>query len=230
MSKFFNVPTNGGLAELAAAHAAKQTARFTHLALGDGAGAATDPDAAQAGLVREVYRAEISSITVHPDHPTWLVFEAAIPENVGGWTVREIGLIGGRASGGMLMAVGNYPATEKPLPVDGQGRALVIYMIVAYASVAAVDLTVSQYAYATERSVLNAIAAHEAKADPHPIYLTKAEADAFYDRIGLAASAIEQDAARLSSHVAHADPHPQYMNSKRAANSWAEHFFYAAGL
>lgn len=229
MKKYYSLPTNGGLAELIAAQAANQTVPFTHIALGDGNGAATIPAPEQNALVNEVYRAPISSIRVHPDNANWLIFEAAIPEEDGGWDVREIGLIGGRVPG-LMMAVGNYPLTEKPLPVDGQGRALVIYMIVAYASTAAIELTVSPHAYATEQSVLQAIAHHEAKPDPHPQYLTKAEADAFYDSIGLAAEAIALDTERLSAHVAAADPHPQYLNAERATGNWAEQFFSAAGF
>lgn len=47
------------------------------------------------------------------------------------------------------------------------------------------------------------ITAHEAKADPHGQYLTKAEADAFYDTLGISA-------ADVAAHLLNADPHPQY--------------------
>lgn len=227
------LPTPAGLAELAAAQAASQTVPFTHIAIGDGGGAPVSlPTNATTGLVHQVYLAGISAIYVDASNPTWVVYEAAVPEDVGGWTARELALIGGRVPG-KVMAVGNYPVTEKTVPADGSGRALVVRMIVAYASTAAVSFAVNPQAYATAQSVTQAIAAHEAKTDPHPIYLTKAEADVFYDSIGLAASAIATDAARLSTHVTDVDPHPQYVNAARATaaeqSAWAERFFYMAG-
>ena len=229
---YSTIPTNVGLAELAAAQVAGQVVPFTHIALGDGGGARPALDPAHAQLVHQVHLAEISSITRHPTEPNWFVFEAAVHEDVGGWTVREIALIGGRVPG-LVMAVGDYPVTEKPAAGSGMGRALVVRMVVAFSAAAAASLEVSSQAYATAQSVLDAIALHEAKVDPHSIYLTKAEADAFYDSIGLAASAIAQDAARLSAHIAAADPHSQYLNAARLDQAdraaWAERFFYAAG-
>lgn len=47
------------------------------------------------------------------------------------------------------------------------------------------------------------ITAHEAKADPHGQYLTRAEADAFYDTLGISA-------ADVAAHLLNSDPHPQY--------------------
>lgn len=216
------LPTAAGVAELAAAQAASQTVPFTHIAIGDGNGAAVGlPTDETTGLVHEVYRAAISAISVDPDHPTWIVYEAAVPESVGGWTAREVGLIGGRVPG-IVMAVGNYPVTEKTVPADGSGRAMIVRMIVAYSSTAAISFSVNPQAYATAQTVAQQIAAHEAKADPHPIYLTRAEADSFYDSIGLAADAIATDAARLSTHVAAPDPHPQYLTQPEADALYAK--------
>lgn len=53
------------------------------------------------------------------------------------------------------------------------------------------------------------IAAHEAEADPHPVYLTEAEGDAAYDAIGTAAGLI-------AAHEAAANPHPGYLTQAEA--------------
>lgn len=173
---YFTLPTNAGLSELAAAQLAGQTVPFTHIALGDGNGAAVVPDATQNALVHEVCRVDISSISADPAHPSWLIFEAVVPEDVGGWTAREVALIGGRVPG-LVMAVGNYPATEKTLLADGAGRALVVRMVVAYVNAAAVNLSINPQAYATEQSVLQAVASHEDRTDPHPQYLQSADVE-----------------------------------------------------
>lgn len=230
MSTYFTLPTQIGLNELADAVIDQQSVPFTHIALGDGNGNPVTPNINQTQLVNEVYRAAITNITPHPDHANWVIFETVIPENVGGWTIRELGLIGGRAAP-MFIYVGNYPETEKTVLADGAGRALIINMVCAFTDAAQVQLSLDQMGYASIGFVIEQIANHEAKADPHPQYLTRAEADQFYDSIGLAAEAINQDAERLSSHVAHADPHPQYLDATRAAEldkaNWAERFFYA---
>lgn len=225
-AKYFSQLTAAGLADLAAATIARQAVNFTHIDIGDGGGAFVTPDDNTVGLVRKVYRAAISSIKPHPDHANWFVAEAAVPEDVGGWTARELALIGGSVPG-TVMGVSNYPAVEKTVMADGSGRAMIVRFYFAYANAAAISLSVSPAAYATAQTVADAIAAHKAEADPHPIYLTKAEADAFYDSIGLAADAINKDAARLSAHVADNDPHPQYLNATRAANNLAEQFYFA---
>jgi phage-related tail fiber protein len=174
---YYTKPTTLGLAELADAQADGQVVPFTHIVLGDGDGAPTAPTGTESALVNQVHQAVITSIHVHESNPAWVVFEAAVDETVGGWTIREVGLVGGRGAGGILMAVGNYPATEKPLPVDG-GRAMLVRVIVAYGAAAAVDFTISSMAYATHQSVLDEIAIHEAKPDPHPQYMTAAEVTA----------------------------------------------------
>lgn len=210
MSTYYSLPTAAGKAELAGALAAQQTVPFTHIAIGDGNGAQVVPDG-RTQLVHQVDIVPISSIKQHPDHANWILLEAAIPEEKGGYVIRELAVIGGRVPGKVL-AIGNYPATEKPAPDSGAATGMILRMVVAFEQGnAAISLAIDPQAYVTLQAVLDRLAAHRLEADPHPQYLTKSEADAFYDTIGLAADAIQQDAARLSAHVQAADPHPQYM-------------------
>lgn len=51
-----------------------------------------------------------------------------------------------------------------------------------------------------------ALAAHVAAANPHAVYLTEAEGDAFYDQLGDALAAVV-------AHEALLDPHPQYLTA-----------------
>jgi phage-related tail fiber protein len=235
---YYTVHTAAGLAELAAAQVAQQAVPFTHVALGDGNGAPVVPDG-RTSLVHEVHRAQVSGIRQHPTNPAWFIFEAAVPESVGGFTVRELALIGGR-QGGICMAIGNYPTTEKPLPADGAPRALVFRMVVAYANAALVNVTVDPQAFVTAAAVAQQIADHEAKNDPHPQYTTAAEAGA---------AATGAAAAAVAAHEAQADPHPQYLTPVEADGMYAklgnlltadvlkalhgaraQRFFYASGM
>ncbi|MGZ4953580.1 MAG: phage tail protein [Methylobacter sp.] len=203
MTAYYTILTNIGTAALANAQAAGTTVPFTHIALGDGNGSAVTPVPTRTALVHEVNRVPISSVTEHPTNANWIIVEAVVLSTVGGWTVREIGLYGG--TGPILLAHGNFPDTYKPvLETENASRDLTIRMIVEVSSSAVVSLTVDpSVAVATNQSIANSMAAHLLAVDPHPQYLTKAEADAFYDALGIAA-------ADVAAHLASSDPHPQY--------------------
>ncbi len=76
-----------------------------------------------------------------------------------------------------------------------------------------------------------AVTAHEAAANPHPAYLTQAEADALYH--ALATDMATQ--AELNAHIAAADPHPGYLTAAEAdaayqpVGSYPRHVFSNGG-
>ncbi|MDR1853495.1 MAG: phage tail protein [Azoarcus sp.] len=157
---------------------------LTHMVFGDGGGSPVVPTEAMTELVHEVYRVGISSIARDPDNEDWLVVEAVIPANVGGWTIREIGLIGGLNSdnyaetatnpGEKLLAVGNFPETYKPVLAEGVAKDLAIRMIVQIGNAEVVNLIVDpSVVVATQESVAQAIAGHDAGEDSHPIILNR---------------------------------------------------------
>ncbi|HEI2951959.1 TPA: phage tail protein, partial [Escherichia coli] len=80
--------------------------------VGDGNGNAVTPEAGQTALVREVYRGTISRLTVSPDQENQFIAYLVLPEGVGGFTVREAGLL---TTDGELYAVGSCAAIEKPV-------------------------------------------------------------------------------------------------------------------
>lgn len=57
VTKYHAIMTSRGAEKLAAAALTGETVGFSHMAVGDGGGAATVPDESQTGLVNEVYRA-----------------------------------------------------------------------------------------------------------------------------------------------------------------------------
>ena len=179
MTNFYTLLTAVGAAALVNAHANNATVSFTHIALGDGNGAPVVPTQAATALAREVHRVPISSVTQDEQNPNWLRVEAVVLATVGGWTIRELGLIG---AGGKLLAVGNFPETYKPIvETENASRDLTIRMVIEVTNAAVVSLTVDpSVAVATNQGIANAIAQHEAKPNPHPQYLTEQEASALY--------------------------------------------------
>jgi phage-related tail fiber protein len=176
---FYTILTQTGAADFATAQVYGVHVPVTMLAVGDGGGQDVLPTEAMSALVHEVFRIHVSSIEVAPENPSWLIVEAVIPANVGGWTIREIGLIGGlntddiaetpTTPGEKLLAVGNFPATYKPLIAEGAAKDLSIRMIVEVANAAAVQLTIDpSVVVATKKNVEQALAAHRTEANPHP--------------------------------------------------------------
>jgi phage-related tail fiber protein len=133
----YSLPTNVGAAKLAYALANQLTVNISHMALGDGNGAPVNPTAAATALVREVHRAQLNQLYQHQDNPNWLVAELVLPAEVGGWTIREIGLYD---VDGALIFVGNHAEQYKPIQSQGSDETKTIRMVILVSSVAAVTL------------------------------------------------------------------------------------------
>lgn len=108
MPAYCVVMTETGRVKMAAAAANNSTLDITHMALGDGDGSAVEkPTGYEQALVNEVYRNTLNSLT---SNGAQFTADMIIAPNVGGWTVREMGLLD---SDGNLVAYANTPAIEK---------------------------------------------------------------------------------------------------------------------
>jgi len=145
--------TTLGQAKLATAIASGTPVNATHIAIGDGNGNATTPAVSQTALVREVYRTNVSSISVNPQNSSQVIFEAVIAANVGGWTARELGLFDGTGS---LIAVANIGSVYKPTVAEGSAREMVVRIYAQVDQVGAINLVVDPSFYIATRSWVNA--------------------------------------------------------------------------
>ena len=128
--------TDVGAAQLASAAATGTPLSITHMAVGDGNGVTPIPSKLQTALIHENLRLPLNRLTVRADRPV-IVAELILPSNVGGWWVREVGLYD---SGGVLVAVANYPATFKPTLAQGTGRTQGIRLQILVSSTASITL------------------------------------------------------------------------------------------
>jgi len=113
---FSTIHTNYGLQELARAESTGTQILLTHMAVGDGNGNPVTPSPTQTQLVREMFRATINRVYQSPDNPLRFTAELVIPASTGGFTLREVGVFD---ADGSLFAVGNLPATYKPVDTEG---------------------------------------------------------------------------------------------------------------
>ncbi|MEH8026555.1 phage tail protein [Gallibacterium anatis] len=137
--QYYSVLTNYGTQVIASAIASKQPLQITQMAVGDGNGRATTPSQRLTALVREVHRANVSAISVDPRNNKQIIFELTIPENVGGFWIREMGIFDNQ---NRLVAYANCPDSFKPQLESGSGKVQVVRMILLVSSSDAITLKV----------------------------------------------------------------------------------------
>ena len=115
MAEYYNVTTNLGDAELANAIATNTKLDITHVAFGDGNGSVPTPNKARTSLVREVHRQAVTKYERHATNANWIVIETIIPSDVGGFTIREMGII----ANGKLISHGSHAPFEKVADPSG---------------------------------------------------------------------------------------------------------------
>lgn len=137
--QYYSVLTDYGTQVIAGAIASKQPLQITQMAVGDGEGRTPTPDSRKTGLVREMHRADISAISVDPRNDKQIIFELTIPENVGGFWIREMGIFDNQ---NRLVAYANCPDSFKPQLESGSGKVQVVRMILLVSSSDAITLKV----------------------------------------------------------------------------------------
>lgn len=109
--KYYSILTNRGKELEAQSSATGKPVIIKDFVVGDGNGQAVKPDPAQTKLVREVYRNAISALQVSPDQANQFIAQLVLAAGVGGFVVREVGLL---TDAGELYSVANCAAIEKP--------------------------------------------------------------------------------------------------------------------
>lgn len=123
---YYALLTTIGAGKLANATALGTTLKITQLAVGDGGGNVPTPDASRTQLVNEVRRAPLNRLSVDPANGAQIIAEQVIPEDVGGWWIREMGLYD---EAGALIAYANCAPSYKPQLAEGSGRTQTVRIV-----------------------------------------------------------------------------------------------------
>ncbi|MFP2605208.1 phage tail-collar fiber domain-containing protein [Escherichia marmotae] len=182
-TKFYTLLTDIGAAKLASAAALGVPLKITHMAVGDGGGTLPTPDAKQTALVNEKRRAALNMLYIDPQNSSQIIAEQVIPENEGGWWIREVGLFD---ESGALIAVGNCPESYKPQLAEGSGRTQTVRMVLITSSTDNITLKIDPAVVLATRKYVDdkalelkvyvddLMAKHLAAPDPHSQYAPKA--------------------------------------------------------
>ena len=164
-SEFFTILTAAGRAKIAAALAEQKQIVLQTMVVGDGGGQYAEPKESQTKVVREVWRGPLNTLKIAPENPAWVIAEAVLPESVGGWYIREVGLLD---KDGVLIAIGKFPETYKPKLPAGASKQIVIRAVMEVTNAAAVTLMVDpSLVMATVDYVDSSIEEHE-RSHNHP--------------------------------------------------------------
>ncbi len=181
-TKFYTLLTDIGAAKLASAAALGVPLKITHMAVGDGGGVLPTPDAKQTALVNEKRRAALNMLYIDPQNSSQIIAEQVIPENEGGWWIREVGLFD---ESGALIAVGNCPESYKPQLAEGSGRTQTVRMVLITSSTDNITLKIDPAVVLATRKYVDdkvlelkvfvddKMAKHLAAPDPHSQYAPK---------------------------------------------------------
>lgn len=138
-SQFMAILTAVGEAKQANADALGIPWTFTQMGVGDANGMAPLPDRSQTRLINEQRRAPLNQVRIDPNNSNLIIAEQVIPENVGGWWIRELGLYDADDD---LVAVANCAPSFKPLLAQGSGKTQVVRINFIVTSAANVTLKI----------------------------------------------------------------------------------------
>lgn len=196
-SQYYNVTTNNGDAKIANAIATATKLNITHVVFGDGNGSVPTPDKSRTALVNEVYRVAPSNYYLHPTIANRLIVEAIIPSNIGGFYIREVGLI---ADTTVLISDGSVAPIFKEASTDGTREYKLKFAInIVDSSIANITLD-SSLIYVTQNTIVDNLTTADAS-KPLSANQGKILQDNKLDKTANAVSASKLQAARTINSV-----------------------------
>ena len=118
--EFYSIITNKGLDLITKALSNGTKLNLEYIAVGDSNGAYYEPNPNQTSLGNERYRAKISEVTE-------LVAKAQIPNDIGGFYIREVGIFDDKNN---LILIAKQPETYKPIISEGSTKELWIKVLI----------------------------------------------------------------------------------------------------
>jgi hypothetical protein len=113
------------------------------MAVGNGNGEEYTPVEGQAALRNEVFQTELSDIYIDADNPNWIVCEAYIPADIGGFWIREIAI---KDENNNIFGIGSWPEQYKPILVDGAAISTLIRFVLQVSNTECIEFTIDDSA------------------------------------------------------------------------------------
>lgn len=154
MAKYYSIMTNVGLAATANAAVLGKKVNLTTFAVGDGSGAFYSPVPTMTALKGQKWSGPISGYNVSAESLNLISVTGLIPSDVGGWTIREIGVFDDQ---GRLIAIANYPDTEKISRDDGVSTEIQVGIELLLSNASSVTISVDPTMILATKAEVNAV-------------------------------------------------------------------------
>ncbi|WP_339076372.1 phage tail protein [Clostridioides difficile] len=174
--QFYTILTNIGKAKIANAGMLGKSVILEKIQAGDGGGNYYNPTEDQTALKNKVWEGNINAFDNDENNPNWIIATACIPGSIGGFTVREMGLIDNE---GDMIAVCKSPETYKPKVDNGAMKDLYLKFIIEVSNVEKVTLVV----------------------DPTAIFLTKKDEEKILTNINKLDTKIDTTKTELTNNL-----------------------------
>lgn len=139
---------------------------FAQIVVGDGNGTPYVPVSGQTSLKHQVWSGAIAEVTQDPDQMNRMILHAVLPSSVGGWVMREIGVLDDK---GQLLAVGNTPEIPKEVVTSGAIMEMDLYIYISVVDARGVNVII----------------------DPTVIIATKADINKLWDTVNKLAQSVK---------------------------------------
>lgn len=160
-TEFYSLITDIGFNEINKALNDGKKLDLKYIAVGDSNGKYYEPKTTQTKLKNEKYRAEITEVTN-------LTARALIPNNIGGFYIREVGLFDGN---NQLLLIAKQPETYKPIESQGSVKELWIKVLLKAINPDVIEIKIDpSVQYASTQFVIEQIKTHK-HPDLMPIWL-----------------------------------------------------------
>ena len=143
---YYAILTATGAEKLAETQAQGEALELATFAVGDGNGNEYEPTATQTALRHQTWSGGVSRVYHSATDANVVCIEGAIPTNVGGFTIREVGIFDGD---GDLIFVANEPSIVKAATTESFYNDLVLKIEIGFSSDVNITVTASTVALAT---------------------------------------------------------------------------------
>lgn len=137
--QFYTILTNIGKAKIANAISLGSEVNLVRFVVGDSNGSYYNPTEEQTELRRKVWETNSISVVNDEKNLNWIKIEAIIPGDVGGFTVREVGVFDDKNE---MIAIGKIAEIYKPISENGSTKDVIIRMIIEVSNASAVTIKV----------------------------------------------------------------------------------------
>lgn len=152
MSQYYSLVTQEGFAAEANARSLGQLVNLTEFAVGDSNGSEYDPTGQETALKNERYRGVINEIIFDPEYPNQFTVEGVVPQNVGGFTIREAAIY---TNSGAIYGIAKYPPSYKTAIESGATSELKVRFVFATSNSSSIDLTIDPSVVLSTRSYVD---------------------------------------------------------------------------